>query len=141
MFPMLFRRFYRKAKIRIEAENHMRIAQETPSGGVSCMEYAYLASEGNVVAAPSYRTIDCCTLREQIEDIFSFFYWIEKHHKLVELARYIKQYKSNQQAGGLITRLSACFCPCAQHPYGCVNEFYIQKIKFFLISKPYYCIY
>lgn len=156
MFPMLFRKFYMRAKIRIETENHIRIAQETPLRGVSCMEYAYvddgeqmhkmnlykpkscsktesipfvidihgggwicgdkdtnnnfcsyLAVEGNVVAAPSYRTIDCCTLREQIEDIFNFFHWIEIHHKQYKVC--IDQiFLTGDSAGAQLALLAYC---------------------------------
>lgn len=38
---------------------------------------AHLALGGNVVASLSYRTIDRCTIKEQIQDIFSFFHFLK----------------------------------------------------------------
>ena len=52
------------------------ISGDRDTNGYFCSK---LAMNGFKVAAPSYRTVDACTIREQIEDIFLFFKYIESH--------------------------------------------------------------
>ena len=68
------------------AEKTMPLVIDIHGGGWICGDKdtnnnfcMHLAADGNVVAALSYRTIDCCTLREQIQDIFAFLHRLSDH--------------------------------------------------------------
>lgn len=156
MFSYLFRKLYLRAKVRIEAENGRRIAQENPPMGISCAEYSYiddgdplhmlnlykpqncadvkalplivdihgggwicgdkdtnnnfcshLAVGGNVVASLSYRTIDRCTIREQVQDTLAFFRWAQEHSE--EYGLNIRQvFLTGDSAGAQLALLAYC---------------------------------
>lgn len=68
---------------------------------------SHLASEGIAVAAPSYRTVDRCTLREQIQDIFAFFHWVDVHHEAHGLCTE-RVFLTGDSAGAQLALLAHC---------------------------------
>lgn len=65
------------------AKDHLPFVIDIHGGGWICGDKdtnnnfcMHLAADGNVVAALSYRTIDRCTIQEQIQDVFAFFHWL-----------------------------------------------------------------
>lgn len=156
MFPRLFRKLYLRTKVKIEAENAKRIAQETTPKGVLRAEYTYfedgnplhrlnlykpescpdtkslpfvidihgggwicgdkdtnnnfcshLAADSMVVASPSYRTLDSCTLQEQIQDIFACFHWAEVYYEEYGLC-INRVFLTGDSAGAQLVLLAHC---------------------------------
>ena len=67
----------------------------------------HLAADGNVVAALSYRTIDCCTMREQIQDIFAFFHWLNDNAAPNEIDTE-RVFLTGDSAGAQLALLAYC---------------------------------
>ena len=68
---------------------------------------SHLATEGIVVASPSYRTIDHCTLKEQIQDIFAVFHWVEIYHREYGLCM-DQVFLTGDSAGAQLVLLAYC---------------------------------
>lgn len=69
-----------------EGDGHLPLIIDIHGGGWICGDkdtnnnFCYhLALDGYHVAALSYRTIDRCTLKEQVQDIFIFFHFLEDY--------------------------------------------------------------
>ena len=68
---------------------------------------SHLAADDVVAASLSYRTLDRCTLREQIQDIFAFFHWVETHHEEYELCMN-QVFLTGDSAGAQLALLAYC---------------------------------
>lgn len=68
---------------------------------------SHLSVTGNVVAAPSYRTIDRIKLAEQIQDVFAFLRWAEKNSDEYGLnTRHV--FLTGDSAGAQLALLAYC---------------------------------
>ena len=68
---------------------------------------SHLAADDMVVASLSYRTLDRCTLREQIQDIFACFHWAQAHHKEYSLCM-DQVFLTGDSAGAQLALLAYC---------------------------------
>ncbi len=68
---------------------------------------SHLAIGGNVVATLSYRTIDHCTLREQVQDLFAFFHWAEDQHEQYGISME-RVFLAGDSAGAHLALLAYC---------------------------------
>ena len=68
---------------------------------------AHLACRGNVVVSLSYRTVDQCTIKEQIQDIFASFHAIDERKEQYGLCT-DKVFLTGDSAGAHLALLAYC---------------------------------
>lgn len=79
-------RFNLYKNLKVKDTKHLPLIIDIHGGGWICGDKDtnnhfnyHLALGGNNVSSLSYRTIDRCTIREQIQDIFAYLHFLEEH--------------------------------------------------------------